>query len=176
MRLWVRAQQARHIRQRCDGSHLTLVLYTLTAAMVSLTFQLLSLSLSLSLKAASVTLTERENSVLFFRLWWNRVNLPHRGFGTPPTTMAVVLDDVPKLKVADLRAELKRLGLDTKGLKAELVARLTEVPTPFALHSCLAPPLCKMWEPQANDWQERGSALTQLLLRCWVSLAHPSCI
>lgn len=49
--------------------------------------------------------------------------------------MAVVLDDVPKLKVADLRAELKRLGLDTKGLKAELVARLTEVRLPLpSLH------------------------------------------
>ena len=33
--------------------------------------------------------------------------------------------DVAKLKVADLRAELSARGLDTKGLKAELVARLT---------------------------------------------------
>ena len=42
-------------------------------------------------------------------------NLPH--------TMTPA--DVAKLKVADLRAELSVRGLDTKGLKAELVARLT---------------------------------------------------
>jgi SAP domain len=33
--------------------------------------------------------------------------------------------DVAKLKVAELRAELSARGLDTKGLKADLVARLT---------------------------------------------------
>ena len=33
--------------------------------------------------------------------------------------------DVAKLKVADLRAALVARGLDTKGLKADLAARLT---------------------------------------------------
>uniref|UniRef100_A0A3Q3J7F9 SAP domain-containing protein n=1 Tax=Monopterus albus TaxID=43700 RepID=A0A3Q3J7F9_MONAL len=35
-----------------------------------------------------------------------------------------VLTDIKKLKVAELRLRLKEAGLDTRGLKAELVDRL----------------------------------------------------
>jgi heterogeneous nuclear ribonucleoprotein U-like protein 1 len=35
--------------------------------------------------------------------------------------------DLNKLKVADLRAELSRRGADTKGIKAELVERLSAI-------------------------------------------------
>ena len=60
----------------------------------------------------------------------------------------VSLADVPKLKVADLKAELTARGLDTKGLKAELAARLTAALEVRWGHcgsdaACLLPP--KLW-------------------------------
>jgi hypothetical protein len=38
----------------------------------------------------------------------------------------VTLDEVEKMKVADLRATLTELGLPTSGVKAELQARIRE--------------------------------------------------
>ena len=42
----------------------------------------------------------------------------------------VELSEIPKLKVAELKAELGTLGLLTTGKKAELAARLSEALAP----------------------------------------------
>ncbi|KAJ8246961.1 hypothetical protein GJAV_G00257210 [Gymnothorax javanicus] len=69
------------------------------------------------------------------------------------------LAEVKKLKVAELRAELQQRGLDTKGLKADLVARLTasiEAESPPALQREVGdgdgpPPEDEVQQEEQND-------------------------
>ena len=45
---------------------------------------------------------------------------------TPITAATMPIENLDKMKVAELRAELTKLGMDTKGTKPVLLARLKE--------------------------------------------------